>query len=83
MSSPFSTSFPSDDRTLYLRAQLVNTQSLPIQDESEKSGQLVYDWDMRLIMNDEQLQTIEQIKQFLEGSEPLEFRDLSTEEKYK
>ena len=41
-----------------------------MQDEPEKSGQLVYDWDMRLIMNDEQLQTIEQIKQFLEGSEP-------------
>ena len=29
---------------------------------------------MRLIMNDEQLQTIEQVKQFLEGSEAVEFR---------
>jgi len=38
---------------------------------------------MRLIVNDEQLQTIEQVKQFLEGSEPLEFIGLSTEEKYK
>src|SRR5512136_265007 len=54
-----------------------------MQDEPERSGQLVYDWDMLLIMNDEQLQTIEEIKQFLEGSEPLEFRGLATEEKYK
>ena len=54
-----------------------------MQDEPEKSGQLVYDWDMGLIINDEQLETIEQIKQFLEGSEPLEFRGLSTKEKYK
>ena len=36
-----------------------------------------------MITNDEQLQAIDQIKQFLKGSEPLEFRDLSTEEKYK
>ncbi len=55
---------------------------LPIQDEPEKLGQLVYDWDMRLIMNDGQLQTVEQVKQFLEGSEALEFRGLSAEEKY-
>ncbi len=33
-------------------------------------------------MNDGRLQTIEQIKQFLEGSEVLEFRGLSVEEKY-
>ena len=33
-------------------------------------------------MNDEQLQTIEQVKQFLEGSEALEFRALSVGEKY-
>jgi len=44
--------------------------------------QLDYDWDMRLIMNDEQLQTIEQVKQFLEGSEEVEFRGLTAEEKY-
>ena len=44
--------------------------------------QLVYDWDMQLIMNDKQIQTIEQVKQFLEGNEALEFRGLSTEEKY-
>jgi len=34
-------------------------------------------------MNDEQLQMIEQVKQFLEGSETLEFRGLSIEENYK
>jgi len=33
-------------------------------------------------MNDEQLQTIEQVKQFLEGSEAVEFRGVITEEKY-
>ncbi|MBT9162882.1 MAG: hypothetical protein DDT27_01447 [Dehalococcoidia bacterium] len=44
--------------------------------------QLVYDWDMRLIMNDTQLQTIEQVRQFLEGSKELEFKGLLTEEKY-
>ena len=44
--------------------------------------QLVYDWDMQLIMNDKQLQTIEQVKQFLEGSEAIEFWGLTTEERY-
>tara|TARA_B100000315_G_C14510265_1_gene556621 strand:+ start:108 stop:1349 length:1242 start_codon:yes stop_codon:yes gene_type:complete len=34
-------------------------------------------------MNDGQLQTIEQVKQFLEGSKALEFRGLTAEEKYK
>jgi len=34
-------------------------------------------------MNDRQLQTVEQVKQFLEGSEALEFRGLTVEEKYK
>ena len=33
-------------------------------------------------MNDENLQTIEQIKRFLEGSEAVEFRGLAVEEKY-
>ena len=37
---------------------------------------------MRLIMNDERLQTIEQIKQFLEGSEALEFGGVSVGERY-
>ena len=34
-------------------------------------------------MNDEQLQTIEQVKQFLEGSEVIELRGLTAEEKYR
>jgi len=33
-------------------------------------------------MNDESLQTIEQVKQFLEGSEAVEFRGLTAKEKY-
>ena len=37
---------------------------------------------MRLIMNDRNLQTIEQARQFLGGSEALEFRALSVGEKY-
>jgi transposase InsO family protein len=38
---------------------------------------------MVLIMNDERLQTIEQVKQFLEGSEGLELRGVSVEERYR
>ena len=38
---------------------------------------------MRLILNDEQLQTIEQAKQFLKGSEAVEFKGLTVEEKYR
>jgi len=34
-------------------------------------------------MNDERLQTIEQVKQFLEGSEALEFGGVSVEERYR
>ena len=34
-------------------------------------------------MNDENLQTIEQVKQFLEGSEAVEFRGVTAEEKYR
>ena len=37
---------------------------------------------MRLIMNDEQLQTLEQVKQFPEGIEAPQFRSLTTQEKY-
>jgi len=33
-------------------------------------------------MNDGQLQTVEQVRQFLEGSEAVEFRGLTTKEKY-
>jgi len=53
-----------------------------MQNEPERFKQLVYDWDMRLIMNDGQLQTIEQVRQFLEGSEVVEFKGLMAEEKY-
>jgi transposase InsO family protein len=38
---------------------------------------------MQLIMNDEDMQTIEQVKQFLAGSEALEFRGASIEERYR
>jgi len=37
---------------------------------------------MLLIMNDGQLQTVEQVRGFLEGSEVVEFRGLTTKEKY-
>ena len=37
---------------------------------------------MRLIINGGQLQAIEQVKQFLEGSEAVEFRGLTAKEKY-
>jgi hypothetical protein len=37
---------------------------------------------MRLNMNDKQLQTIEQVKQFVEGSEAVEFKGLTVSEKY-
>jgi transposase InsO family protein len=39
--------------------------------------------DMQLIMNDEDFQLIEQVKQFLEGSEALEFEGVSIEERYR
>ena len=38
---------------------------------------------MRLVMNDVQLQTVEQIKGFLEGNETVEFSGLTAEEKYR
>jgi transposase InsO family protein len=38
---------------------------------------------MRLKMNDEKLQTLEQVKRFIEGSQPLEFDGVHTGEKYK
>jgi hypothetical protein len=58
-------------------------QSLPTQDEPEGLRQLVYDWDMRLIMNDESLQALEQVRQFLGGSKAVEFRGLTAKEKYR
>ena len=56
--------------------------AFPIQDEPEGLRQLVYDWDMRLTMNDRSLQRIEQARQFLEGSEAVEFRGLTVRESY-
>ena len=38
---------------------------------------------MQLIMNDEELRTIEQVKQFLAGSEALTFGGVSIEERYR
>ncbi len=68
-----------------------SNQSLPTQDEPEEFGQLVspigvgdkYDWDMLLIMNDQRMQTIEQARQFLDGSETVEFRGLSKVDRLK
>ena len=61
---------------------LVNLRSLPTQDKPEELRQLVYDWDMWLIMNDGQLQTVGQVRQFLRGSEVVKFRGLMPKEKY-
>jgi transposase InsO family protein len=52
------------------------------QGEPEAGRQLVYDWDMQLIMNDERLQTIDQVKQFLVGSEALDLGGVSVGERY-
>src|SRR4030042_5958128 len=38
---------------------------------------------MQLIMNDKDIQTIRQVKQFLKGSDPLEFEGGSIEERYR
>jgi len=38
---------------------------------------------MQLIMNDERLQTIEQVKEFLAGNEALDFRGVSVGERYR
>jgi transposase InsO family protein len=42
----------------------------------------VYDWDMLLNMNDQQLQTIEQVRQFIKGSQAVDFECQSKEEKH-
>ena len=39
--------------------------------------------DMQLIMNDERLDTIKQVTQFLEGSKALEFGGISGKERYR
>jgi len=43
---------------------------------------VVYDWDMRLNMNDEQIQTLEQVQQFIDSSQSISFKGINTQEKY-
>jgi len=43
---------------------------------------VVYDWNMQLIMDDKQIQTLEQVKQFVDSSQTIEFRGINTNEKY-
>ena len=43
---------------------------------------VVYDWNMQLIMDDKQIQTLEQVKQFVASSQTIEFRGINTNEKY-
>jgi len=74
---------PSNSAPYYnMRFSACKLLSLPIQDEPERLRQLVYDWDVQLIMNDGQLQTVEQVRQFLKGGEAVEFRGLTAREKY-
>lgn len=58
---------------------LVNPQSLPTKDTPEGQSQHVYYWDMRLIVNDENLKTIEQVGEFPEGSEGAKFKSIQQE----
>ena len=43
---------------------------------------LVYDWNMQLNMDDKQLRTLEQVKQFVDSSQGIEFNGLNLKEKY-
>ena len=43
---------------------------------------IVYDWNMQLNMDDKQIQTLEQVKQFVVSSQTTEFRGINTNEKY-
>jgi len=71
----------------------VKRKTLPIQDEPEQSSYfqckmnlyrygVIYDWNMRLNMNDKQLRTLEQVKQFIANSRGIEFNGISMREKY-
>ena len=75
-------SFLQSTSSLFQYKMSLERASISNADEPEELGQLVYDWDMQVIMNDRNLQTIEQVRQFLEGSAALEFRVLSVGEKY-
>jgi hypothetical protein len=44
--------------------------------------QTVYDWNMRLNMDDKQLRTLEQAKQFVTSSQRIEFHGVNVKEKY-
>lgn len=44
--------------------------------------EVVYDWNMQLIMDDKQIQTLEQIQQFVASSQTIEFKGIDTKEKY-
>jgi hypothetical protein len=46
------------------------------------SYEVVYDWNMQLNMDDKQIQTLEQIKQFVESSQGIDFNGLNLKEKY-
>ena len=71
----------------------VNRESLPIQDEPERCSYFhykmslwrygfIYDWNMRLNIDDKQLRTLEQVKQFVDSSQGLEFNGINLKEKY-
>jgi hypothetical protein len=45
-------------------------------------SQCSYNWDLRINMNDEKLQRVEQLKQFVESSQAIEFEGIITQEKY-
>jgi len=44
---------------------------------------LVYDWNMRLNMDDREVRTLEQVKQFVDSSQGIEFRGINQKEKYR
>ena len=54
----------------------------PAQGEPEERGQPGDDGGTQMIMQDRGLQTLEQARRFLEGSEPVEFRSGTTQERY-
>ena len=49
---------------------------------SPRRYRVVYDWNMQLIMDDKQIQTLEQVQQFVESSQGIEFSGLNVKEKY-
>ena len=41
---------------------------------------VVYDWNMQLIMDDKEIRTLEQVKQFAESSQGIAFSELNVKE---